>query len=283
MKTIAIIASCDTKGKEVAFMRECLGRAGFASLVIDTSIGPDAPDCADISREDVVAAAGVDWNDVRDKPKNELVELVTAAVGAVAAKLYAEKRFDGVIAAGGVQNSIMAAGAMQTLPIGFPTVIASVMASGNRTFGSLVGDKDIAVIPSICDFTGINPMTRTILANTCAAVCGMVEHAGKPVAKGDKPVVGFTLLGVTTKGAVAASEELERHGVETIGFHASGTGGRVMEQMAEADKALLEAILDHVGGNVRVEHIDGNIDDAAWGVKAAHAVLDELKMRGVLI
>ena len=51
--------------------------------------------------------------------------------------------------------------------------------------------------------------------------------------KEDKPVVAVTLMGVTNNGAVAAVEELERAGLEVIGFHATGVGGATMEKIAE--------------------------------------------------
>ncbi|MDR1518789.1 MAG: Tm-1-like ATP-binding domain-containing protein [Planctomycetota bacterium] len=405
MKTIGIIASCDTKLKEVEFMRERLGRAGFSSLVIDISIGPGQPAGADVSREEVFLNAGLRWEEIRDRPKGDLMALVAPAAKATVLKLYREGRFDGMLSAGGIQNTSVAAAAMQALPIGFPTVLASTVASGERSFGSVAGDKDIVLIPSISDFTGINPVTRVILANACAAVAGIARHAGTPVRKGGKPVVGLTLMGVTNDGAAAAAGELERHGIETIGFHATGAGGRVMEQMAEdgildgvldlttheitaeyfgggfsfgalkrlektarlgiplvastggldfidfpvdnlparmderiynlhnpllahikilpdeaaevgrifanrlnlakkgarlilptegmrkntrpggnlyapeTDRALLETIARNAGPNVRIERIEGNLDDAEWGVKAAHAMLDELRRR----
>lgn len=49
-------------------------------------------------------------------------------------------------------------------------------------------------------------------------------------------------MGITNTGACAAVDELERLGVEVIGFHSTGVGGAIMEQMA-AD-GLIDGILD---------------------------------------
>ena len=93
-------------------------------------------------------------------------------------ELYAEGTIDGVIGFGGLQNSLIAASAMQELPIGFPKLIVSTIASGNRKFGLLTGAKDILVMPSVADMAGINPLIETILINAASAIVGMVKYGG---------------------------------------------------------------------------------------------------------
>ena len=170
-------------------------------------------------------------------------------------KLYQDGKIDGIISVGGLQNTVMAANAMQKLPIGFPKVMATTVASGTRKFELVVGDKDIMVMPAICDFTGMNIVTRQVIANACAACVGMVKSAGHVLKKGDKPVVAVTLMGVTNNGAVAAVEELERVGLEVIGFHATGVGGATMEKMAE--EGLVDGILDLTLHELTSEYFGG--------------------------
>ena len=167
---------------------------------------------------------------------------MTKAVAVMTRNLYQEGKIQGILSAGGLQNTVMATSAMRALPIGFPKVMATTVACGKKTFDLVVGDKDIVVIPSICDFTGLNMVTRQIMANACACCAGMVKHAGTPLKKGNRLVVGITLMGITNTGACAAVDELERMGIETLGFHSTGVGGAIMEQMA-AD-GLLDGILD---------------------------------------
>lgn len=68
------------------------------------------------------------------------------------------------------------------------------------------------------------------------------KYAGRAIRKGDKKVIGVTMMGVTNAGAMAAIEELQSHGYEVLGFHATGVGGSVMEQMAE--DGLIDGVLD---------------------------------------
>jgi len=255
MKTIGIIGSCDTKYKEVAYMKELIEAQQVAVLVIDVATGVDQSYGYDVSREEVAAAAGVPWPQLVPKEKGEKIGFMMEAVAVYVKRLYLTGRIDGVLSAGGLQNTVMAANAMRQLPIGFPKVMATTVASGKRMFESVVGDKDIVVIPSICDFTGLNIVTRQILANACACCAGMVKNAGTVLAKGGRPVVGITLMGITNTGACAAVEELERMGIEVIGFHTTGVGGAIMEQMAE--DGLIDGILDLTTHEIAVEHFGG--------------------------
>lgn len=242
MKTIAVIGSCDTKHREVEYMKEQIEAQGIKALVIDVATGPNPSYNYDISRAEVVAAAGSSWEELEPKTKGEKIGFMMEAAAFFVEKIYKEGKIDGIVAAGGLQNTVMATNAMKRLPIGFPKVMATTVASGQKPFDLVVGAKDIVVIPSICDFTGLNLVTRQIMANACACCAGMVKQAGQVLKKGKKPVVGITLMGITNTGACAAVDELERLGVEVIGFHSTGVGGSIMEQMA-AD-GLIDGILD---------------------------------------
>lgn len=255
MKTIAIIGSCDTKYREVAYMKELIEAEGIAVLVIDVATGPNPSYNYDVSRAEVVRAAGSTWEELEPKTKGEKIAFMMEAAASYVEQIYREGKIDGILSAGGLQNTVMATNAMKRLPIGFPKVMATTVACGRKTFEPVVGDKDIVVIPSICDFTGLNLVTRQIIANACACCVGMVKTAGHVLKKGDKPVVGVTLMGITNTGACAAVDELERLGMEVIGFHATGVGGAIMEQMAE--DGLIDGILDLTIHEITQEYFKG--------------------------
>ena len=50
MKTIAIIGSCDTKYREIAYMREQVESQGVKAMVINVATGPNPSYGYDISR-----------------------------------------------------------------------------------------------------------------------------------------------------------------------------------------------------------------------------------------
>jgi uncharacterized protein (UPF0261 family) len=161
--------------------------------------------------------------------------------------LYRRGAFDAVLAIGGLQNTTMAVGAMQALPIGVPKLLVSTVASGRRTFEPLVGSKDIVLMPAVADVAGINALTRVILGNAAGAIVGMAILAGQPLSVGDETIIGLTQIGVTN-GVVQATRILEEAGYQVIGFHATGVGGRAMEELIAAGtiKAAMDLTLHEI-------------------------------------
>ena len=243
-------------------MKDLLRQYGQEAIIVDMSIGLGDAKGADISRETVLSNIGIDWNVVRTKTKGELVRIMTEAMKATVLKLYQDGKISGVISAGGVQNTTVATSAMQLLPIGFPKLMVTTVACGQKEFGDVVGLRDIVVMPSISDFTGLNMMTRTILSNACACMAGMVQHAGHTlVKKGEKPVVGVSLMGITNEGCCAAINELTRRGAEAIGFHTTGVGGAIMEHLAL--NGTIDAILDMTTHEITSEYFGGGFSYGA--------------------
>ncbi len=259
-------------------MKEHVEKEGIRALVIDVSTGPYAPKSLGIPRTEVIQFAGISWEEMEPKTKDEKISKMTEAVSNLAEKLYNDGEIDGILSAGGLQNTVMATSAMQRLPIGFPKVMATTVSSGKKTFDMVVGDKDIVVIPSICDFTGLNLLTEQILSNAVACCVGMVQHAGQTLKKGRKPVVGLTLMGITNTGCCAAVNELERLGVEVIGFHSTGVGGSVMENMAE--EGLIDGILDMTIHEITSDYFGGGF---SWGENSKYRLTRSIQHKIPLV
>ena len=254
LKTILIIGTLDTKGEECLFIRDLVLQNGCGAMIIDP--GPLGQPLArgDISREDVAARAGYELKAlVETRDKGRIIQAMTDGLMAWVAELYREGRIHGAIAVGGGQGTAMGTAAMQHLPLGFPKVMVSTIASGNmRPF---LRTMDIAVFPSVTDVFGLNYVFNRILENAVHALLGMVK-AYRPIAKGEKKVIGATAFGVVTPGLMKMKRIWEEKGFEMILFHATGTGGTVMEEMAGAgyfDGVMdwtTHEVVDEVGGGV---------------------------------
>src|SRR6185503_677158 len=119
---------------------------------------------------------------------------------------------------------------MRALPVGFPKLMVSTLASGN--IAPYVGVKDIVMFPSIVDIAGLNRISRQLLSRAAGAICGMVE-VPLPTAP-DKPIIVATQFGNTTPCIDRARQLLEQVGLEVIVFAAVGTGGRTMESLIDS-------------------------------------------------
>ena len=270
MATIAVVACCDTKYHEIGFVKDMIVKAGHKPLVVDISTGPHVPIRADITREEVLREGGTAWEQVSLLSKSESIAAMSASVTKVIVRLQKEKAIDAALGMGGLQNTMVSSAAFRKLPIGFPKLIVSTIASGYRYFDTIVGDKDITVVPSIVDFAGINPLSQAVLSNAVAAVIGMAEHGRGLMNTSGHHLIAATLMGITNDTVMQALDKLNALGKETISFHSTGIGGRVMEEMireghikAVMDLTLHEMTAEYFGGLGYSKGADNRLTAAA--------------------
>ncbi len=79
----------------------------------------------------------------------------------------------GIISAGGSGATALVTPAMRRLPVGVPKIMISTVASGE--VGRYVGPADIMMMYSVTDVSGLNVISRQILANGAQAMAGMVK------------------------------------------------------------------------------------------------------------
>ncbi len=253
-KTIVILGCMDTKGHEYAFIKRHIEKEGLKTLVIDIGIIDKATLKPDITRKEVAYAAGKDFDElIKDgSTREKFTSIMSEGAKKIVIKLASEGKIDGIISCGGTQGTTMATNAMRALPLGFPKVMVSTIASGNTL--NFVGIKDITMINSVADILGLNKITRKILREAAGAVCGMVKM-GIAEDKDEKSLIAITNVGITTPGTMKAKEVLEKAGFETVVFHAVGTGGMAMESLIKEgqfngvlDFATIEVIQEMCGG-----------------------------------
>jgi uncharacterized protein (UPF0261 family) len=239
-RTIAVLATLDTKGAEADYIRKLIETHGHRALLIDAGVVGEPAARADIQNTEVALAGGKELAILRAHGDREEAAPVMAAGALNLVRDLVEKgRIHGIIGLGGTQGTTLCTIVMRELPYGFPKVMVSTMASGN--VAPWVGTSDITMMHSVTDIMGLNPFMRKILANAAGAACGMAEFT-PPEHKG-APLVAITTVGITTQGAMKAAKVLEDAGFETIVFHAVGTGGRAMEEMMR--QGLIGAVLDY--------------------------------------
>lgn len=239
MPTIAILGTLDTKGAEHGFVADLIRERGHQTLIIDA--GALAPPTLkpDIPREEVAREGAVDLPAlVAKRDRGEMVAAMARAAATVVARLAGEGKIDGIISLGGGGGTTIGTTAMRGLPIGFPKVMVSTLASGDTS--PFVGSRDIVMVPSVVDVAGLNRISRPILARAAGAICGMVETK---IPKGrDKPLIAASMFGNTNDCVSVARKLLEAAGYEVLVFHATGTGGRTMESLIES--GMITGVLD---------------------------------------
>jgi len=237
--TIAVLGTLDSKGHEHAFVAELIRNHGHTPLLIDVGTGTEPQVTPDISRFDVAQSAGLDLQPLLDQQdRGKCVVAMSQAAPVLLAQLAAEEKIHGVISLGGGGGTALGTAAMRALPIGFPKLMVSTLASGNTAH--YLGTKDITMMPSIVDVAGLNSISKTIFTRAAGAICGMVET--KIDASENKPLIVASMFGNTTDCINIATKVLEDAGYEVLIFHATGTGGKTMETLIES--GMVSGVLD---------------------------------------
>ena len=255
MPTVALLGTLDTKGEEYGFLKRRIEETGCGVVVIDVGVLGEPRIAPDIGHAEVAAAVGADIESLRASgARGSVVTTMGRGAGVILARMAAEDLVHAVVGMGGSGGTSVIAGAMHALPIGFPKLIVSTMASGDTR--AFVGGTDITLMHSVVDISGLNRILKQVLGNAAASVAAMARaYAGRRAPALGAPVIGATMFGVTSPGVTTARCWLEAHGYEVLVFHATGSGGSAMEALMRAglifgalDVTTTELVDELVGG-----------------------------------
>src|SRR4030043_2386838 len=180
-KTIVIVSTLDTKGSEAAFLKNLIQERGHRVILLDTNTGGEPSLPPDISAKEVAEAGGGNIEEMRKMKDTAKVSSIMIEGAIKKVKSLLEKgKLDGIISFGGASNTAIATAIMKSLPFGIPKVMLSSRAAMPAYAGGYFGTKDIAMIHSVVDIAGLNPLVEIVLKRAAGAICGMVEMGEGP-------------------------------------------------------------------------------------------------------
>ena len=244
---IAVIGTFDSKAEEHFFLKDRIERRGFRVLTFN--VGTKGPSPSPVSTDL--------YNRLQENGKlnpgsrDEAISAMILEAEVEIEQLYHKGEISGIISAGGGTGTHLCTRIMHGLPLGVPKVMVSTVAS--RDMSDTVGTKDITIIHSVADLLGVNSISGRILENAAAGICGMVLACWKPDVK--KKKIALPFFGFITQAAEFVKKDLEAKGYEVIAFHANGTGGMAMEELAQS--GYFHAILDLATHELADRLLDG--------------------------
>ncbi len=263
--TVLLVGALDTKGAEYAFVKDLIESAGLQTLVVDFGVMGQPAFEPDVSRAEVASAAGGNLAYLASGThKDEAMRTMAQGLASVVERLYGEGRFDGILGMGGSGGTSIATSAMRTLPVGVPKVMVSTVGGGDVS--PYAGSKDITFMPSVVDVAGINRLSRAIYANAAGAIAGMVKTEAEATAH-ERPLIAASMFGNTTAAVDHARGLLEAEGYEVLVFHATGSGGRTMEDLIS--DGYIAGCLDMTTTELADEICDGVFNAGPDRVQAA--------------
>jgi uncharacterized protein (UPF0261 family) len=260
-KTIVLVSTLDTKGSEAAFLKGLIQERGHRVILLDTNTGGEASLPPDISAKEVAKAAGWDIEKIRKMKDTEKASSIMIQGAIKKVKTLLEKGdLDGIISFGGASNTAIATTIMKSLPFGIPKVMLSSTAAMPAYAGGYFGTKDIAMIHSVVDIAGLNPLVEDVLKRAAGAICGMLEMKEGPQfltrPSREKKLIALTEFKFSEECCSHIRHLLDEKGFEVIPFHAQGTGDRAMEELI--GDGFFHGVMDIVPAGVGEELLGGN-------------------------
>jgi len=244
---IAVLGTFDSKAEEHIFLKEQIEQRGLRSLTINVGTRAPSPTPVDIDLYEVITKSPRDIPQGRDNIINAMLQEAKIRIK----DLYKGSQISGIISAGGGTGTHICTTIMHELPLGVPKVMVSTVAS--RDMSRIVGTKDITMIHSVADLLGVNSISGLILDKAAAGICGMIQSQWQPPE--ERKRIALPFFGFITPGAEATRQALESLGYEVIAFHANGTGGMAMEELAE--EGCFHGILDLATHELADDLLDG--------------------------
>jgi uncharacterized protein (UPF0261 family) len=249
---IYVFATLDTKFDEADLLASVLRSEGVPAMLVDVGTlrppaGEPAIDRATVAAFHPEGAEAV----LGHTDRGAAVMAMSQALRGFMIDACRKGQCSGVVGLGGTGGTSMIANAMRGLPVGFPKLMVSTVASGDTS--PYIGTSDITMMYSVVDVAGLNRVSRQIYRNAAAAIAGMAKLA--PVADDGKPAIGITMFGVTTPCVTQVREILGENDYDALVFHATGVGGRAMEELVGSH--LIDAVLDITTTEVADEVVGG--------------------------
>ncbi|MDP6356325.1 MAG: Tm-1-like ATP-binding domain-containing protein, partial [Planctomycetota bacterium] len=265
-KNIVLVATLDTKGTEAAFIRDIIDSKRHQPIVVDSGVQGQPKIRADISRAQVAKAGGKSIKKIASaNDRGAAVAVMADGVEKIISRMYARGEVDAIISIGGSAGTTVGTQAMRALPVGVPKLMVSTLASGDTR--PYVGTKDVTMMYSVVDISGMNRVSRAVFANAANAICAMAT--AKRTSKADRPLLGATMFGVTTPCVekVRSALETPEVGFELLVFHATGTGGEAMESLI--NDGLITGVVDVTTTELADELVGGVLSAGPDRLEAA--------------
>lgn len=286
MPAIALLGTLDTKLHELLYLHRCLISHGALDIyLIDVGRTPTTHDAVTHSLSTVLShhpthSPPPTPSSIQSLSRNELTALLIPAATDLITDLFHNGKISALVSAGGSTGTSLATAVMRkALPIGFPKIMLSTIASGDM--GPLVGEADVTMMYSVVDIAGRNWVLDAMCENVAGAAVGMatawearrerekveqkrIDDRGRSEGAKMKIRVGISMFGVTTPCVDRIRELLAKlsassshpNEYETLVFQSTGHGGLALERLVASSQidavidVTLTEIADHVVGGV---------------------------------
>jgi uncharacterized protein (UPF0261 family) len=247
MARIAIIATLDTKGDQVEYLKQIIEESGLGTMVIDVGIMGKPWFEPTITHDQVAEAAGtsikeiiaLDW-------ELKAMEKMTEGASNIVRELCSRSELHGVLAVGGSMGTSLALPVMKAIPIAIPKLLLSTIAYSPVIPPDLVS-PGLMMVLWLGGLWGMNSLSKRSLEMAADAISAAAKGYERRRAITKKKLIAVTGIGWSVNIFMKQLKPgLEGRGYEVAMFHATGASTRALEQAIY--EGAVAAVLDLAAG-----------------------------------
>jgi len=236
---VVVAGAFDTKAEPLGLLVETLTGMGSPPITIDTGVFGGDHGCR-YPAEAVAEAAGYSLGQVPSLGQAEAVSAMARGASVILGELVADGQVGALVCLGGSNASVLFTHLAPVVPLGVPKVLMATSVAGETR--PLVDGRDVTMIYPIVDIEGDNSILRAMIARLARVTVALLGSGPLSDPEGPAESVGMTMYGLTNPCVTHCRSLLSSAGLESVVFHANGTGGRTFESFIS--QGLVSSVID---------------------------------------
>lgn len=239
MSRVVIAGTFDTKAEPLELLVEELRGLDAPPITIDTGVFGGDHGC-DHPAEAVAEAAGHALEELPPLGRAGAVSAMTRGAARILRQLVDGGEVGALVCMGGSNAAAAFSVLASIVPIGIPKILMATSVAGETR--ALVQGADVTMLYPVLDIEGDNRILRSMIGRLAHVSAALLRAGGAHPVSAREDSVALTMYGVTNPCVAHCRELLADRGLESLMFHANGTGGRSFESFVS--QGLVSSAID---------------------------------------
>lgn len=254
MSRVVVAGAFDTKAEPLGLLVEMLTRMGAPPITIDTGVFGGDHGC-DYPAEAVAEAGGYLRAELASAGRAQAVPAMARGASAILRELVETGQVGALVCLGGSNAAVLFTHLAPVVPLGTPKILMATSVAGETR--PLVDGRDVTMIYPIVDIEGDSSILRSMIGRLARVTVALLGAGPLGDPEGSATSVGVTMYGLTNPCVTHCRSLLSSVGLQSLVFHANGTGGRSFESFIS--QGLVSSVLD-----VTISEITDELFGGLW-------------------
>ena len=254
MSRVVVAGTFDTKAEPMGLLVETLTAMGSSPITIDTGVFGGDHGCH-YPADAVAEAGGHSRRGLASTGRAEAVSAMARGAAIILRRLVEDGQVGALVCLGGSSAAVLFTHLAPVVPFGIPKILMATSVAGETR--PLVDGRDVTMIYPIVDIEGDNTILRAMIGRLARVAVALLRSGSLSDPEDSVNSVGLTMYGLTNPCVTQCRSLLSSAGLESVVFHANGTGGRSFESFIS--QGLVSSVID-----VTISEITDELFGGLW-------------------